>query len=398
MKRIVLAAVAAGLVCLAASSVRAQGDFALKFQAAPPTDPLLMSARITMSPLPAAPAELKALPKGLSDNVRYFAFKVGGRQVLVVAKPSLPRTLYVDAAGTGDLTNAEPLPMTRTDGTVIYGPVVISLPGEKEKASIKVCIWPVKADVYVVYAGGYRTGEVTLAGQTYRVAAVDRNLNGRYDDVAHIAGPGALWTSDFLAIDLDRDGKFKETFLEGGEWLPLLPGIRVGGAYYGVKVVADGSSIHLEKAAPPTAAVEIASADVVMAAVSDWGFHELKGGGKRDVAAGTYRVVGLGLERTDPKGVKWTVLGYPSTVQKNAMIELKPGEATALKLGPPLVAKVDAADAKGRIVSLGLGIEGQGGEAYFPSAERNGQQLPAPSFKILDEAGKVLAAASFEYG
>ena len=116
MKRFALAAAAAGLVCLAASSVRGQGDFALKFQVAPPTDPLLQTSRITMSQLPAAPAELKALPKGLSDNVRYFAFKVGQKQVLVVAKPSLPRTLYVDAAGTGDLTDAAPLPMTRTNG------------------------------------------------------------------------------------------------------------------------------------------------------------------------------------------------------------------------------------------------------------------------------------------
>jgi len=127
------------------------------------------------------------------------------------------------------------------------------------------------------------------------------------------------------------------------------------------------------------------------------------------VAAGAYRVVAMGLERTDPEGVKWTVYGYPGTVQKNGMIELKAGEVTALKIGPPLVAKVDAevlffgqsvdaAGAKGRIVSLGLGIEGQGGEAYYPGAAKNGKELPAPTFKILDEAGKVLAAASFEYG
>jgi len=340
MKRFALAAVAAGLVCLAASSVRAQGDFALKFQTAPPSDAFLRSARITMTQLPAAPAELKALPKGLSDNVRYFAFKVGGRQVLVVAKPSLPRKLYVDSAGAGDLTKAEPLPIQRQGKTVIYGPATISLPGEKEKASVKVCISPVKADVYAVYSGGYMTGEVTLAGRTYSVTAIDRNLNGRYDDVVRIAGPGALPTGDFLAIDLNRDGKFDERFLEGGEWLPLLPGVRVGGAYYGVKVAADGSSIHLEKAAPPTAAVEIASPDVVLAVVSDWGFHELKGGGKRDVAAGAYRVMGLGLERTDPEGAKWTVRGYPSTVQKNAMIELKPGETTALKIGPAPVHEI----------------------------------------------------------
>jgi hypothetical protein len=287
--------------------------------------------------------------------------------------------------------------------------VVISLPGEKEKASVKVCISPAGADVYVVYAGGYMAGEVTLAGQTYRAAVVDRNLNNRYDDMVHIAGPGAPPSGDFLAIDLNRDGKFDEHFLEGGEWLPLLPGIRVGDAYYGVKVTADGSSIHLEKAAPPTATVEIASPDVVLAAVSDWGFHELKGGGKRDVAAGAYRVVAMGLKRTDPEGVKWTVYGYPGTVQKNAMIELKAGEVTALKIGPPLVAKVDAeamffgasvsVDAvKTKSVSLGLSIEGQGGEAYYPGAAKNGKELPAPTFKILDEAGKVLAAASFEYG
>lgn len=65
--------------------------------------------------------------------------------------------------------------------------------------------------------------------------------------------------------------------------------------------------------------------------------------------------------------------------------------------GAPLLIKTDV-QIVGRDVSVGLIVEGQGGETYVPAAQKNGQRLPAPGLKILDEAGKTVAADTFQYG
>jgi len=67
------------------------------------------------------------------------------------------------------------------------------------------------------------------------------------------------------------------------------------------------------------------------------------------------------------------------------------------KAGTPLLIKTDV-QIVGRDVSIGLIIEGQAGETYVPGAQKNGERRPSPGLKILDEAGKTLAADTFQYG
>jgi hypothetical protein len=67
------------------------------------------------------------------------------------------------------------------------------------------------------------------------------------------------------------------------------------------------------------------------------------------------------------------------------------------KPGPPLLVKTDV-QAQGRELSIGLLVEGQAGESYQPGALKNGVRVPPPTFKVIDESGKVLAASQFHYG
>jgi hypothetical protein len=96
------------------------------------------------------------------------------------------------------------------------------------------------------------------------------------------------------------------------------------------------------------------------------------------------------LTATDKNGDKW-VLDLASTPYLPAA-----GDSIA-KIGQPLLIKTDVQIA-GRDVSIALILEGQGGETYVPGAQKNGQRLPSPGFRILDEAGKTLAADTFQYG
>ena len=67
------------------------------------------------------------------------------------------------------------------------------------------------------------------------------------------------------------------------------------------------------------------------------------------------------------------------------------------KPGAPLLVKTDV-QARGRELSIGLLIEGQAGESYQPGAMKNGSRVPPPTFKVIDESGKVLVNGQFHYG
>lgn len=105
----------------------------------------------------------------------------------------------------------------------------------------------------------------------------------------------------------------------------------------------------------------------------------------------THRRLALAaLSATDENGDKWTLdllKGQPPS-------RFRSGTA---KPGPPLLVKTDVRT-RGRNVSIGLVVEGQAGEKYVGGAKKNAEQMPPPKFKIVDEAGKVLATGKFRYG
>ncbi|MGD8500269.1 MAG: hypothetical protein PVJ86_06460 [Phycisphaerales bacterium] len=103
------------------------------------------------------------------------------------------------------------------------------------------------------------------------------------------------------------------------------------------------------------------------------------------------RKLGLpSLSTTDENGNKWVL----DPVKGQSVSRFKDSSA---KPGPPLLAKADV-QTRGRVVSIGLVVKGQAGEAYQPGIIRNGSRVPAPEFKIIDESGKVVGSGRFEYG
>ena len=115
----------------------------------------------------------------------------------------------------------------------------------------------------------------------------------------------------------------------------------------------------------------------------------------KEVRAGRYRPIKVNYFK-EINGNKWQLDGSWETPP---VIKVIKGETVSVKCGPPFLTQTDVRR-KGRYVSVGLRLVGQGGERYNLSMCKNGKwsRLSSPKVKIVDEAENVLASGQFEYG
>jgi len=382
----------------------AQGTFPLKYQAADKTDELIQRVvPFYRRALPERPSDLEAAPQGLSERARYYSIPICGRQVLMVLDaPPAPR-LFVDAAGTKDLSRAQPLtamPLRRGWIEQVFGPVAITGADPSRSARAWFLIHEGNTSSIRTIPAGYMVGEVELGGQSYRVAVVDPYVSGRYDHMDHITGDRQAHDHEtYLAVDLNQDGRF-EMPTAAGEVVQLLPALHVEDAYYGVTVAPDGSSISLAKTEPKFGTLDTQCPGLGLYAICEYGFQDLaRGDGKWRVPVGWHEAGAKTLTRRDAAGAAWMAYG-PSWrgAGKLDLFEVRPGDTSTVAMGPPLMPKVQAEPATDGVIRLSLSFVGRGGEGYHAQVEKNGQPVPPPRFRILDDSGKVLAAGQFEYG
>jgi hypothetical protein len=92
----------------------------------------------------------------------------------------------------------------------------------------------------------------------------------------------------------------------------------------------------------------------------------------------------------DEQGDVWTLsLMKGQATLSTTSKDKKPGE--------PLIVK-PTAQVINRNVTVGVTLQGQAGEKYVPGVMKNGKWQNAPTFKLVTETGKVIAAGRFEYG
>ena len=393
----------------------AQGEFPLmKYVEAKKGDMLVESSMSWGQGGDGVPMGIKAVPKGLSDKARWFAVPMGRATFIlwgwsrptvsaVLDESSSPPKLYIDAARTGDLSEAQALlgaPSGLGDAAMWFGPVAVKPVAVTDSRSTG----DATAKVFFVYTSprtgdnqwlracvaGYMAGEVKLDGQAYRVAVIDRNMDGRYASVDLVDSHEYSSQADALALDLDQDGQFTAMEVQ-----PLMKAVHVKDAYY---TVPDGSSsIRFEKYEPRMGTLDLGAADATLVAMSDTLYHNLTGlDGKWQVPEGRYRGELFSLSKTDAEGAKWTLKCLD--LGPLAKFEVRGGETTAVKVGPPLVLKVEARAAEAGQVALNLAWAGKGGETYSVGVQKGSVQPKPPKVKVLDSAGKVLAEGNSEYG
>ncbi len=101
-----------------------------------------------------------------------------------------------------------------------------------------IAVWdPAYPTVLVYFRGCYREGMIDLGGEKYKIAVIDENTDGRYDDLSK----GTLF------IDIDRNGKLL-TSRDSHERYTLSEPFNIDGTVYAVKSVsADGAHIVIGK-------------------------------------------------------------------------------------------------------------------------------------------------------
>ncbi len=397
MRPFLMVVAAAALLAAGAPAARAQGVFPLKYVVGQKDDPLTSAGMSNAGLMTQKQPQIKALPRGLSEKARYLEIPVGGRQVWAVLDASSPPKLYVDLAGQGDLSTAKPIVGKVDRSQCLYGPVDVTVGMGANAATVKIVFISV-ANNWILgeRAGGYREGKAKLDGQTYRVAVLDRNVDGRYQRATGEDGASpSLWQADAIAIDVDQDGRFTGS-PGSGEIMPLSKAVEVKGRYYRVEVAADGSSVRFEKYAPVMGTLEVGLAATLML-MSDTGVHNLNdAAGKWKVPEGHYACASFTVVGKGADGGEGVLSGCdPGPLAK---FEVRGGETTALEIGPPLALKVTATPAGEGVVLLAASLAGKGGETYSLVIRKGAAPPPAPRINIFGAAGETLAEENLEYG
>lgn len=148
--------------------------------------------------------------------------------------------VYVDPDRSGDLVEVA-WEARRWDGKYLGSAFLELSYGEGERSPYRVfLLWdPLYPTVLVYCRDGRREGEISLDGVTYRLAVIDEDTDGRYDDLAE----GSVY------LDLDQDGVLLASD-DSHEYYRLDEPFNLHGTVYEVISLArDGSSITIEQSA-----------------------------------------------------------------------------------------------------------------------------------------------------
>jgi hypothetical protein len=115
------------------------------------------------------------------------------------------------------------------------------------------------------------------------------------------------------------------------------------------------------------------------------------------VTVGTYRPKNIYIKAGKDNDKLWTIFGSSGPWGELSKIKVEKDKTTAIALGPPFTIKTDV-QRNGRNVLIGLSLIGRSGEYWNPQVSLNKGQVMAPKLSIIDEAGKILASGSFQFG
>lgn len=312
------------------------------------TDPTLPIVQPGMQALPREkdkPASLKAVPGALDREPMYFVAMIAGRPVTFAVDARVPPTLYADLDGDDDLSDEQEAAGKEVSrrGTAAriyeFGPLAFPVPGGRVDAAIQVKADLVARNELRVYPAGLQSGMATSRGRAFRIALLDCNLNGHYDDkcvVPIVCKDATEW--DGLAVDQNGNNDFNLTAEGLWEIQPLTPMCRLGKDYYRVTAERDGSGVWLEPAhlKPGTLDLSAAKTQMDLLLFGECGFVHLRCPPyKHELPEGRYAVWQASVAHIDAERNIWT-LRSNETMGTLSECEVRAGEASESGIGSSL--------------------------------------------------------------
>jgi hypothetical protein len=284
-------------------------------------------------------------------------------------------------------------------------------------------------------AAAYREGEITLDGKKTRIVVTDYNSNGRFDDVWAIddsvmISDGTVYPrqGDVLFVDPQAAASgaaygYDPTTSDVQQF--LAKAVQIGGRFYDLQITPAGDKLTVEPSKLEVGHVSNPQGGYRGLVYGDLGVLKITADaeGRAALPVGSWKLLSYTIDRTGDAQPEGQTGAAPSLLQTlanavlssaqptrprttmvsarmvgdQAAFEVRSGETTQLRFGPPYTPKVTASYLRGDRLSLGLSLVGVGGEACS-NLVVNGARPPKPAFTITDPEGKVVVSGNFEYG
>jgi hypothetical protein len=292
--------------------------------------PMVTFLTVELGDVPPRPIHVDDRP---SEGARFSDLRLGTGRRMVVWRPTTG-ALWLDADGDGRFAASERHALGKD-------PLEVRAAFPVGDATItRTLIVKRRADGIAYAVRGYRSGSVTLGGNSYPALLTDGDADGCFD------GP----VSDRIWIDLDRDGKFDPLT----EQFPLGSALTHGGTAYLLRPDAAGTKVAVRDRPAETGTLRVVvtrlpKAEVVELTaqlVSEWGELVTVTAADRPhpLPTGRYRAEAAHLKLRDADGQTWSYR-FSGTREPVAMIEK--GKDTRLDLTAGLQVPVELAAGAG---------------------------------------------------
>jgi hypothetical protein len=209
------------------------------------------------------PSRILEIPPDAPREPVYFVVRAGEREIHGVTYRSIcspgPVMLWLDTDGDGLWSDEKGYVGRRLwafsmTATYEFGPVFLKQ-GSTEPGGDAFYAHCSDGRWLTFWPAFYRDGSVVLDGKSYRIALVDSDFDGRFNEPAvPPVGGGRDPGGDAFAIDLNGDSEFvRRRPDEPPEVMPLGKVICIEGRYYALAVAEDGSTIEFRQAEPALA-------------------------------------------------------------------------------------------------------------------------------------------------
>jgi hypothetical protein len=348
------------------------------------------------------PPGIQETPSDAPREPVYFSVRVGGGEIQGITyrstRPPKEVMLILDLDGDGLWSDERPYIGKRNQllsycASYEFGPVYLKQGSSRPGGD---AFYPQCTDGkwLTFYPAFYRDGTVVLEGKTRRVTLVDTDYDGRFNEMFKPPARGELDpNSDVIAFDCasfeDMPGGGRRDISVA---MPLSKVINLEGRYYGIEVSEDGSIIEFRRAEPAFGTLDFGGKEIAARFWSDAGPQEVNGVNPTwRLPAGRYYLRSMDLTEVE-QGNRWAFkLTRPGELES---FEIKPGQTTAIKIGPPFQARgMFRRFAYSPDVQVRVDLEGRAGERYSAIVTKNDQKVPAPFARVLDGGQREILSA-----
>jgi hypothetical protein len=370
--------------------------------------------------------------------------------------------LYFDLNGNGDLTDDKPIDALARDSSRGYPDnyahheyprvdLKVPIEGQSLDYSFRLTVYKYTSSDYSfasasLSAAAYREGEITLEGKKRRVALLDYNGNGRFDDVTHIPGNisysgGGIYSEmgDVLLIDAEADATQDRSGEKGRQYVSKLA--TLDGKFYDLEISPAGDQLTLNLSPLKIGYVTNPNGPYGAMIYGDHGFLAIQGEPGKPVAVpeGDWRLLSYDIsitgwkpppakdeeEQAEPQGLldalskaltqsdepderpgeprygpRGTCTVSAHGTDKCERVAVRGGQTATLPFGPPYKPVLTSHTTRWRgntPVSISLSLIGSGGGAVSHLVV-DGYRPPQPKLTITDPEGEVVETGTFEYG